>query len=189
MGCFSFYPVKNLGAYGDGGMVVTDNEDLASEVEKLRTWSQSSKYHHPRVGMNSRFDEIQAVVLNETLEYLNGWNQRRRRLAAIYDERLEGTNIITPDEMEYAKHVYHLYVIRHEERDTLQDHLEKGVVQTLIHYPVPIHQQEAYADIRDEFCLNVTEIMSDQILSLPLSPWHTEDEIGKICDIIECYGG
>ncbi len=180
IGCFSFYPTKNLGAYGDGGMIVTNDEDLASKLRKLRNYGQSSKkYHYDFVGVNSRLDELQAAILRTKLRYLDEWNEKRRKLARLYTELLQNSEVITPIEKEYAKHVYHLYVIQHKQRDKLQQYLLSQGIQSLIHYPVPVHAQKAYN--RSEK-LPITERIVDDILSLPVSPWLNESEVIEISE-------
>jgi len=161
IGCFSFYPTKNLGAYGDGGMIVTNNEELADKLRKMRNYGQSKKYYYDFVGVNSRLDEIQAAILRTKLRYLDDWNKKRRKLAKLYSDLLENTEAITPIEKEYAKHVYHLYVVRHKERDKLQQYLLNHGIQTLIHYPIPVHMQKAYKTCDK---LPVTEKICNEIL-------------------------
>jgi dTDP-4-amino-4,6-dideoxygalactose transaminase len=181
IGCFSFYPTKNLGAYGDGGAVVTDDEDLATKIAKLRNVGQSSKYHHEYVGYNSRLDEIQAAVLNIKLDYLDEWNQRRREVADIYNEYLD--DVVTPVERDGATHVYHLYVVRTEQRDSLREYLDEQNVGTLIHYPIPTHKQPAYADSGD-MTLPVTERITDKIVSLPMHPWLDPEETKTVAQYV-----
>ena len=184
IGCFSFYPTKNLGAYGDAGMIITNDEELANTLKKMRNYGQSKKYYHDFVGVNSRLDEIQAAILRIKLRYLDQWNEKRRKLAKIYDDLLDNPNLVKPIEREYAKHVYHLYVIRHKERDTLQSYLLNHGIQTLIHYPIPIHLQEAY---KTSDKLAVTERICGEILSLPISPWLKEREVEQISESLKQY--
>ena len=184
IGCFSFYPTKNLGAYGDGGMIVTNKEELAGKLKKMRNYGQSKKNYHDFAGVNSRLDEIQAAILRTKLRYLDEWNEKRRKFAKLYNERLENMEAITPIEKEYAKHVYHLYVIRHKQRDKLQQNLLKRGVQTLIHYPIPVHMQKAYLT-HDK--LPTTERICCEILSLPMNPWLREEEIETICKFVHDY--
>ena len=187
IGCFSFYPVKNLGAYGDAGMVVTNNEELAEKLRTIRNYGSSKKYHHDFVGVNSRLDEIQAAVLRVKLRHLDEWNEKRRKIAKLYNELLENTEIITPIEKEWAKHVYHLYVIRHKERDKLQKYLKENGIKTQIHYPVPVHKQRAYLDLGINEYLLITERICNEILSLPMYPWFEEGEIEYISEIIRKF--
>lgn len=184
IGCFSFYPTKNLGAYGDGGMLVTNSEELADKLRKMRNYGQSKKYYYDFLGVNSRLDEMQAAILRAKLRNLDEWNEKRRKLAKLYNERLGNTDVITPVEKEYAKHVYHLYVIRHKQRDKLQQYLLNQGVQTLIHYPIPVHTQKAY--MRSDK-LPITEKICGEILSLPLHPWLRENEVGMVFEYINEY--
>lgn len=185
IGCFSFYPTKNLGAYGDGGAIVTDNDELATRIAEIRNVGQSSKYRHEHVGFNSRLDELQAAVLNVKLERLDDWNRRRSEAAAIYDELLDGV-VTTPTTRNNAEHVYHLYVIRTENRDSLREYLDERDIGTLIHYPTPIHEQPAYQEYSD-VSLPVTERIAEQIVSLPMHPWIEPDEIERVVRHIEAF--
>ncbi len=182
IGCFSFYPVKNLGAYGDGGMVVTRNQGVATRLRMLRNCGQSQKYYHDFVGVNSRLDEIQAAILRVKLKHLDEWNERRRKAAKIYDRLLRDAGVIIPVEKKYAKHVYHLYVIRDKKRDRLQQRLLANGIQTQIHYPIPVHKQKAYAELGHAAKLPVTERICNEILSLPMHPFFREDEIQAIVE-------
>jgi dTDP-4-amino-4,6-dideoxygalactose transaminase len=184
IGCFSFYPTKNLGAYGDGGMLVTNSEELADKLRKMRNYGQSKKYYHDSLGVNSRLDEIQAAVLRTKLRHLDEWNGKRKKLAKLYNELLDNTNVITPLEKEYAKHVYHLYVISHKQRDKLQRYLLENEIQTLIHYPIPVHMQKAY--MRPDK-LPTTEKICKEILSLPMNPWLKEEEVKIVSEYIREY--
>ena len=177
VGCFSFYPTKNLGACGDGGMAVTNDGGLSEKLRKLRNYGQSQRYYHDFIGANSRLDEMQAAVLRVKLPYLDRWNDKRRNFARIYDSALEKTDVVTPKEEEYTKHVYHLYVIRHKQRDRLQQYLSNHGIQTLIHYPIPVHKQKAY-HLSDN--LPVTEEICGEILSIPMNPWLELDDIEAI---------
>lgn len=177
IGCFSFYPTKNLGGYGDGGMAVTNNKKLAERLMMLRNYGMKKQYHSIIKGFNSRLDELQAAVLDVKLKKLDEWNNRRRRIAKMYDEYLEG--VVTPMEKDYSKHVYHLYVIRCGNRDEAQKKLANAGVETLIHYPVPIHQQEAFADFKN-VSLPVSERFSKEILSIPVYPSLTDEQLENI---------
>ena len=184
IGCFSFYPTKNLGAYGDAGMIVTNNEELADKLKKMRNYGQSKKYYHDFVGVNSRLDEMQAAILRIKLSHLDDWNKNRWKLAKLYDSLLNNTETITPIELDYAEHVYHLYVIRHKRRNELQQYLLKKGIQTLIHYPIPVHLQEAY---KMAGRLPVTEKICGEILSLPISPWLRESEVEQVSETLKHY--
>jgi dTDP-4-amino-4,6-dideoxygalactose transaminase len=174
LGCFSFYPTKNLGCYGDGGMVVTDDDTLATELRMQRNYGKSSKYTHEFIGINSRLDDLQASILSVKLRKLDAWNEQRRQFAGIYQEILGGSPVIVPMEKDFARHVYHLFVIRVDDRDSLEKSLRKKAIQTQIHYPIPVHLQKPYlGDTR----LPVTEKICGQILSLPIHPFLTREEI------------
>lgn len=192
IGCFSFYPGKNLGAYGDAGAITTDDEEIAEKIQMLRNYGQKQKYHHLEKGMNHRLDTIQAAVLNVKLKYIERWNESRRRLALLYNEKLKGV-AITPKEMHYGKHVYHLYVIRvneASERDRLLEHLKSKGVAAGIHYPIPIHLQKAYSDLAiKEGSFPVTEEFSKKIISLPMFPELTEEEVDYVADSVKGFGG
>jgi dTDP-4-amino-4,6-dideoxygalactose transaminase len=184
IGCFSFYPTKNLGAYGDAGIITTNNEEVSNKVIKMRNYGQSRKYYHDFVGVNSRLDEMQAAILRTKLCYLDEWNEKRRKLAKLYDDLLDNAYLIKPVEREYAKHVYHLFVVRHKQRDKLQSYLLDHGIQTLIHYPIPVHLQKAYmVPVK----LSVTEKICTEILSLPVNPWLKENEVAIICKFINKF--
>jgi dTDP-4-amino-4,6-dideoxygalactose transaminase len=184
VGCFSFYPTKNLGAYGDGGMVVTNDKEVAENLRKSRNYGQSKRYYHDFIGVNSRLDEIQAAILRVKLQYLDGWNDKRRKIAKLYDKILENTEVTVPIEREYVKHAYHLYVIRHKKRDKLQQYLLKNGIQTLVHYPIPVHLQKAYPNSNG---LPMTERVCKEVLSLPIYPFLKEEEIEATSRYIREY--
>jgi len=183
--CFSFYPTKNLGAYGDAGMIVTNDEELAEKLRMLRNYGSSKKYFHEFIGVNSRLNEIQSAILRVKLKYLDEWNERRRKIAKLYNELLEDSDVITPIEKEWARHVYHLYVIRYKNRNKLQQHILRNGIQTQIHYPIPVHLQKAYIDLGIKVKLPITEKISQEILSLPIFPYLNRTEIEKIAMVIE----
>lgn len=187
LGCFSFYPSKNLGAYGDGGMIVTNDEELSKKLSMLRNYGQSKKYYHDFIGVNSRLDEIQAAILRVKLKHLDEWNEKRKSIAKLYNELLKDSNVILPIEKNYAKHVYHLYVIRSKNRDKLQQYLLEKGIQTQIHYPVPVHRQKAYLNLGYNVNLPVTEKISNEILSLPMYPWMKEEEVVNIAEVIKAF--
>jgi len=181
MAAFSFYPTKNLGALGDAGMVVTNDPELSDRVRLLREYGWRQRYVSEIPGLNSRLDELQAAVLRVKLKHLDQWNEKRRKKAKIYTERLVPLGIICPSEGLGVKHVYHLYVIRTRERDALQGFLKKKGIQTLIHYPVPIHLQKAYEDLGyRQGDLPLTEQCSLEILSLPFFPEIRESEMEEV---------
>jgi dTDP-4-amino-4,6-dideoxygalactose transaminase len=186
IGCFSFYPTKNLSAYGDGGMVVTNDEEIAIRLKMLRNYGEERRYHNPIKGFNSRLDEIQAAILRVKLKYLSKWNERRRKIAESYNNLLR--TVIKPKEMDYAKHVYHLYVIRSKKRDQLQIYLREKGIATLIHYPISIHLQGAYRELGlKDGSLPITETYADEILSLPVFSELNDEEIEYIADVINKF--
>ena len=172
LGCFSFYPTKNLGGIGDGGMVVTNNQALASSVASLRQYGWDSQRNAMISGLNSRLDELQAAILNVKLKYLEQDNQQRIRLAKLYDEQLSGTRVRTPQVRKDSKHVYHLYVVKCQDRDSVVRKLNSNDIFPGIHYPKPIHFQSGYKKLCKTPAkgLPVTERLSNNILSLPMYP-------------------
>ena len=181
-GAFSFYPTKNLGALGDGGAVVTNDRALAERIRRLRNGGQTDRYHHQEFGVNSRLDEIQAAILRARLPWLGAWTLRRRALAAQYRASLAGTPVDVPPELD-AGHVYHLFVVRVGARAELQASLAANGVETLIHYPVPIPRQPALAGTNPSEC-PLAARACDEVLSLPLHPGMTDDEVGHVAAAI-----
>ena len=180
-GAFSFYPSKNLGAYGDGGAVVTNSEEIYKKLKLLRNYGQKERYSSIIEGYNSRLDEIQAAILRFKLKKLDEWNNIRRKTAYKYNESFKNSAIICPQELESGRHVYHLYVIRVKNRHDFIDYLAGQGISTLIHYPIPVHLQEAYRWLNyNEGSLPVTEMVCSQIVSLPIFPELKEDEIEYI---------
>ncbi len=185
MACFSFYPGKNLGAYGDGGMVVTSDAELARKVRLLRDHGRDGKYLHVVEGLNSRLDAIQAAVLRVKLGYLDLWNALRRERAAYYASFLNGLGLDLPGTMAYAEHIFHLYVVRSGQRDALQASLGAAGVQTGVHYPIPLHLQPAYGHLGyQEGQFPVAEMVARQVLSLPIYPELTERGIELVAEAI-----
>lgn len=180
---FSFYPTKNLGAYGDGGAVLTDDPQIAARLRRLRNYGQVTRYEHAERGVNSRLDEIQAAILAVKLRHLDEHNAIRRELADLYGKTLQGVTL--PVERAGAHHVYHLYVIRHAQRDALRDALKARGVGTLIHYPVPVHRQAAYLDLGyAQGSLPVTERIAGEILSLPMYVGLTTADIRTVAGAV-----
>jgi dTDP-4-amino-4,6-dideoxygalactose transaminase len=182
---FSFYPSKNLGAYGDGGAVTTSDEQVLDRLRLLRNYGQRQKYVHETEGFNRRLDTLQAAVLRVKLRRLDAWNEARRRHAALYGELLAGIAIDAPAAQPWAEHVWHLYVIRTEQRDALKAFLGERGIETGIHYPLPIHLQQAFRHLgyaRGSF--PVTEAMADQLLSLPMFPELEESQIHAVVDTL-----
>jgi dTDP-4-amino-4,6-dideoxygalactose transaminase len=186
---FSFYYSKNLGAYGEGGMVVTKDREVATQVQMLRDHGQSAKYQHALMGTNSRMDELQSAILRVKLRHLDEWNTRRRALAAEYSRQLFGIEeIVLPTERPDAEHVYHLYVIRTPDREGLSTWLRRHNIATGIHYPIPIHFQQAWlAAGYSGGSLPVTEATSKEILSLPMYAELTVDQVHYICQSVKDY--
>lgn len=183
--CFSFYPAKNLGAFGDAGMITTNNDEIAEKVSILRNHGRFTKYEHTVEGYNYRIDALQAAILDVKLRHLDEWTEQRRHNAALYSELLQDVEIITPKEMNYAKHVYHLYVIRTSQRDELREYLSDQEISTGIHYPIPLHLQPAYEYLGYEAgSFSVAEQMATEVLSLPMYPELSECNIKKIAKLI-----
>jgi len=182
---FSFYPGKNLGAYGDGGAVVTDDAELADRVRMLRNLGMRVKYHHEIKGFNHRLDTMQAAVLRVKLPYLDEWNEGRRRVAARYAEALAGLPVVTPYAPPHVEPVHHLYVIRIQERDALMERLSEAEIASGLHYPIPIHLLPAYAELGyrpGDF--PITEAYADEILSLPIYAELTDEQIDLLTTIV-----
>ena len=189
---FSFYPGKNLGACGEGGAVTTNNEAISQKVRMLRDHGQAKKYYHEFEGYNGRLDAIQAGILRIKLKHLSEWNEKRRRNASFYTRLLtrnpeHGTcDIITPHEPQWAKAVYHLYIIRTKKRDELQKYLSENGINTGLHYPIPLHLQKAYAnDGFKQGDFPITEKVASEILSLPMYPELTTEQIEFIVQKIK----
>jgi dTDP-4-amino-4,6-dideoxygalactose transaminase len=185
-GCFSFYPGKNLGAYGEAGAVTTNDAEVARRVRLLRDHGSARKYHHEIIGYNFRMEGIQGAVLNVKLRHLDRWNELRRAHAARYDELLAQTPLIRPREMEYARHVYHLYVVQTEEREALQQSLSDAGIQTGIHYPIPLHLQPAYASLgykAGDF--PEAERQARRVLSLPIYPELSHEQQARVAEAIQ----
>jgi len=186
IGCFSFYPTKNLGACGDGGMVVTNDKKIYEKLLMLRDYGRKSRYEHIIKGYNSRLDTLQAIILSAKLKRLDKWNDMRRRNANIYCKYLgENKEIILPQEEPYAKHVYHIFAVRVKNRDKICEKLQKKGISVLIHYPIPLHLQEAYKELgykKGDF--PVAEKVAGEVLSLPMYPHLEERDIQKVCSVL-----
>lgn len=186
--CFSFYPTKNLGCYGDGGAVVTNDGAIAARIESLRNYGQTEKYHFSELGHNSRLDEIQAAILRVKLCHLNQHIEARRKIAALYEKHLEGMPIALPQEAQGNYHTYHLYVAQTEKRDNLMQYLKEKGINTLIHYPIPLHLQAAYKELEyRQGDFPIAEQCSREILSLPMFPELRRDEIMYIVENIKKF--
>lgn len=177
LGCFSFYPTKNLGGYGDGGAITTNSQELYEVCKMLRNYGQKDRYHHKIKGINSRLDEIQAAILRVKLPYLSEGNIRRNQIAELYKKELLNIDGLTlPKLRENALHTFHLFVIEVEKRDALQTYLKEHNVQSLIHYPVPIHKQDCYPEF-NQLALPITEYKAEHILSLPCHQFLLDEEV------------
>lgn len=184
-GCFSFYPGKNLGAYGEAGAVVTGDAEVARRVRLLRDHGSARKYHHETVGHNFRLEEIQGAVLAVKLRHLDRWNEMRRAHAARYSELLAGVGLLLPRELDYAYHVYHLYVAQTEQRDQLRQALKEAGIETGLHYPVPVHLQPAYASLGYKAGdLPEAERQARSVFSLPMFPELTEEQLMRVAEAI-----
>ena len=189
---FSFYPGKNLGALGDGGAVTTNDNELAKVISALRNYGSHKKYNNLYKGFNNRLDEIQAVVLDVKLKYLDEENQRRREIAQFYCKSIKNERIVLPSDHSalrignYNEHVWHLFVIRATERDKLQEYLSKNGIQTVIHYPVPPHKQPAYREWNN-LSFPITEKIHNEVLSLPIGSHISDDELQIIVEKINTY--
>jgi dTDP-3-amino-3,4,6-trideoxy-alpha-D-glucose transaminase len=187
-GCFSFYPTKNLGAFGDGGAVVTDDATLAERVRLLREYGWAERYVSHVSGYNSRLDELQAAVLRVKLRWLDEDNAARASLAALYGEGLADRALTLPVVRQGVEHAHHLYVVRSEARDALRAHLQRHGVGSLVHYPVPVHLQPAYRDrLPGRDALGVTERAAQQVLSLPMFPELAPSDAGRVVETIRDF--
>jgi dTDP-4-amino-4,6-dideoxygalactose transaminase len=185
-GCFSFYPGKNLGAYGEGGIAVTNDAAQARAMRMLRDWGQEQRYHHVLKGFNYRMEGLQGAILRVKLRHLERWTELRRTHAASYREVLRGSGLSLPVEQPYARHVYHVFAIRVAEREALQRQLKANGIQSGIHYPIPVHLQTAYADlgyVRGQF--PEAERAADEVLSLPMYPEMTRTQVEEVCGVLQ----
>ncbi len=187
-GCFSFYPTKNLGAYGDAGLLTTNDPALGAAVEQLRRHGGRDKYNVEVLGYNSRLDELQAAILRVKLRYLAEWTAARQRIAAGYDALLADTPVTTPWVAPHASHVYHQYTIRAPRRDELAAHLRAQGVATMVYYPVPLHRQPLYAPLGlADGALPHAEAAAHEVLSLPMFPELTEAQQRTVADSIRAF--
>jgi dTDP-4-amino-4,6-dideoxygalactose transaminase len=191
-GCFSFYPGKNLGAYGEAGAITTNNSELEKNMAMFRDHGQSQKYYHKMIGWNARMDGLQGAVLNVKLKHLSGWNDARRQNAKLYQELLSDVEkIIKPAEVDYAKHAYHVYAIRVQDRDNILAKLAEKDIHCGIHYPVPVHLQDAYLNLgnEDHNLKKISERVSSELLSLPMYPELAKFQIEYVIEAIKQISG
>jgi dTDP-4-amino-4,6-dideoxygalactose transaminase len=191
IGCTSFYPSKNLGCYGDGGAMFSNDEYLAQKLRMVANHGMQRRYYHDIIGVNSRLDSMQAAVLNVKLPHLDQWNQRRRKVADQYDQKLGSIDaILIPTRIKSSEHVFHQYTIRVTDgrRDELQKYLAENKIPSMIYYPVPMHEQEAFNKlVRRRVPLTQTDKISKEVLSLPMHPDLTDEQIGYICEHISTF--
>lgn len=189
IGCFSFYPTKNLGAFGDGGALVTNSEDLCKKARIYRNYGSEKKYYNQVVGLNSRLDELQAGLLRVKLQHLDSLNQERNRIAQSYLTKIKNENVVLPLLRENSTSVWHQFVIRTRKRKELIEYLEKNGIHTMIHYPIPPHLSEAYRYLNiKQGSLPVTERYAGEVLSLPMYNGMTDEEIGKVIETVNGFG-
>ncbi len=188
LGCFSFFPSKNLGGMGDGGMVTCNSEELEGLIHMLRIHGGKPKNYHAALGINGRLDTIQASILIKKLGHLDDWCDERRQKALYYTEKMKGLDLVTPKTMDYNKHVFHLYTIRVKERDRLMEHLKANNIDCAVYYPVPQHLQECLADLGyKEGDMPETEMAAREILALPIFPEITREEQDYVIDSIKGF--
>jgi dTDP-4-amino-4,6-dideoxygalactose transaminase len=186
IGCFSFYPTKNLGAYGEGGAATTSNPDYAKKIRMLRDWGQDRKYHHLLRGFNYRMEGLQGAILRVKLRHLERWTEARRAAASTYNRLLADCAVDLPIEMPWARHVYHLYTVRTHARDDLQSVLHGQGIHTAVHYAIPVHLQPAYADFGySRGAFPESERAAQHVLSLPLYPEISDDQIQRVVQTIK----
>ncbi len=184
--CFSFFPSKNLSGAGDGGIVVTGDKDLANRIRLLRQHGSPKKYYHSLIGYNSRLDALQAAILSVKLRYIDNWNSARREKAQYYNKLFEGTEIVTPKELDHVKHVYHLYIIKVPNRADVESALKGNGIGCGVYYPVPLHLQDVYGGLGyQEGDLPVSEATSHETLAIPLYPELGVEDMEKIADIVK----
>jgi len=183
-GCFSFYPSKNLGAYGDGGMVVTKDARLAEEIRVLRNHGSRARYHHHVIGYNCRLDEMQAAILRVKFAHLDHLNALRREKAQGYNARLAGSGVVIPHEHGQGVHVYHQYTLRHPKRDAIKAALEAEKIGAMIYYPIPLHRQDVYAARGTPASLPHSDVAAAEVLSLPMFPMLTDAQQDRVCEVV-----
>lgn len=184
LGCFSFFPSKNLGCYGDGGLVTTHSDELAERLLALRNHGSHVRYHHEMIGYNSRLDEIQAAILRIKLRHIEEFNEGRRRVARRYNELLADTGVVTPNEDGHGRHVFHQYTLLSERRDEIMKALQAQQIGCAVYYPIPLHRQKAFEGRCDHVSLPVTDDVASRCLSLPIYPEMPDEHIVTVTDVI-----
>ena len=188
IGCFSFYPTKNLGAFGDAGAILTSNKELRDKIAMLRNYGSKVKYHFEEVGLNSRLDELQAGLLRVRLRYLEAMAKERERIADYYTKNIKNDKIIKPELQEGATSVWHQYVVRTDERDRFEEYLKENEIITTIHYPIPPHLSKAYEYLNlKEGSFPMTEKYAKEMLSLPIYNGMTDEEVKYVVEVINKY--
>ena len=183
LGAFSFFPSKNLGCYGDGGLVTTQSDDMAAKIKTYRNHGSSQPYHHDVIGYNSRLDELQAVILRIKLKHIDEYNQGRKRVALSYNDHLANSKIITPVIPQDHDHVFHQYTVLADNREQIKEHLLSKQIACAVYYPIPLHKQQAFADA-PQVSLPVTEDISQRCVSFPIFPEMTEEQINTVCQAV-----
>jgi dTDP-3-amino-3,4,6-trideoxy-alpha-D-glucose transaminase len=189
IGCFSMYPTKNLGAWGDGGAIVTADPEIESRIKLLRSHGEQPRYHHRIVGTTARLDAMQAAILRVKLQRLDGWNEDRRRIGSMLREGLAGSGVEIPEPAgAFGDHVYHLFIVRTQRREALRAFLDERGVSTAVHYPFPIHRTEAYAELGlGQGSLPVAERLAEEICTLPLFPSMSDDEVAQVIEAVQDF--
>jgi dTDP-4-amino-4,6-dideoxygalactose transaminase len=188
--CFSFYPSKNLGACGEAGMAVTSDASLAAKMRALREHGSTKRYYHDTIGFNYRMEGLQGAALRVKLKHLDAWNARRQAIAGLYNKLLEGSSVVRPAVGKDRTHVYHLYVVRHAKRDALAAYLTEKGIGTAMHYPVPVHLQKAYADLKlSEGAFPQAEAASNECLSIPIYPELTDEQVKTVAEAVCAWKG
>ena len=181
VGAYSFFPSKNLGCYGDGGMITTDNDEIAAQIKLLRNHGSSQQYHHDVIGYNSRLDELQAVILRIKLKHIDDYNRNRLAVARQYNSLLAGSRFETPHIAEDRDHIFHQYTVLCDDRDAVREHVMAQGIACAVYYPIPLHQQKVYADtVQPE--LPITETTASRCLSFPIFPEMTEQQVASVCE-------
>jgi dTDP-4-amino-4,6-dideoxygalactose transaminase len=188
LGCFSFFPSKNLGAYGDAGAVVTNDEELADKVRILRVHGSRKKYYHETVGYNSRLDTFQAAILDAKLKHLDNWTKKRRENAQFYNRTFAGLPIHLPQEEKDKYHIFHQYTLSVPKREQFKEYLKQKEIGCDTYYPLPLHQQECYKELAQRNgSLPVAERKAQEVVSLPLFPELTEEELDYVAESVTCF--